>query len=375
MSSIGKPARGDRRGLRSMGLLVIVGVVLGPRSAAWAQLTPPRVVAPAPRGGRPHPIAAAVPPAVVVPPANVKLTLDAPTATGRWTMRVANEGSVPVRIVADARFLSLELTRRGEKRAEHCELPSAMRPDDATDRSLVLPAGRAYVETFEPRLYCFSGNAFKALAPTSIVVGHLGWQAKGSTDWEVSPIDGVEPTVAPLRHLDSAPIFLYDEKLSSAQGAPEKGNSLALALDGPQSVDADSPDEVAVSVTLRNTGSRPLRVRFRPDTMGFDVVGPSGREPCAWPRRPAAPTPELFTRLPPGGTTQMAFELAAFCGDSLDREGLLVVRPWLDTRAASGQEMGAAAFRGWVSAAAPTFVRLQRGRQPQTRVAPHLAPE
>ena len=89
-------------------------------------------------------------------------------------MRVTNDGSVPVRIVADARFLSLELTRRGEKRAERCELPVAMRPDDWTDRSLVLPAGRAYVETFEPRLYCFTGNAPKALGPTSIVVGHLG---------------------------------------------------------------------------------------------------------------------------------------------------------------------------------------------------------
>jgi hypothetical protein len=373
MSSIGKPARRARQGPPSVGLVVFAGL-LGPQYAAWAQPPPSSVVESAPRARRPRPIAPAVPPAVALAPAEVRLTLDAPTPRGRWTMRVANEGSVPVRIVADARFLSLELTRRGETRAERCELPAAMRPDDSADRSLVLPPGRAYVETFEPRLYCFSGSALRALGPTSIVVGHLGWQGKGSTDWAVSPIDGVEPAVAPVRHLDSAPIFLYDERLSFVQGASEKG-SVALALDGPPSVDADSPDEVAISVTLRNTGSRPLLVRFRPDTMGFDVVGPSGREPCAWPRRPAAPTPELFTRLPPGGSTPMSFELAAFCGESLDREGLLVVRPWLDTRPASAQEMGGPAFRGWVSAAAPTFVRLQRGRQPHVRVAPQLAPE
>lgn len=373
MTSIGKPAPRIRGVLRWVRLVGVVGL-LSLESAAWAQLPPSHLVAPVAPARRSRPIAPAGLPAATTPLANVKLTLDAPTPRGPWTMRVANEGSVPVRIVADARFLSLEVTRRGEKRAERCELPAAMRPDDSTERALVLPPGRAYLETFEPRLYCFSGSALKALASTSIVVGHLGWPAKGSTDWEVSPIDGVEPQLTPLKRLDSGPIFLYDEKVSLAQRAPAKGESLTLTLDGPESVDADSPDEVALSVTLRNTGTGPVVARFRPDTMGFDVFSPSGRESCAWPKRPAAATPELFIRLAAGGTTQMSFDLAAFCNESLDHDGLLVVRPWLDTRAAS-QGSGIAAFNGWVSATAPTFVRLQRGRQAPTRFAPQLAPQ
>jgi hypothetical protein len=345
-------------------------------STARAQVPAAHVTAPAARYRRQHPAQKPDVAAEVLPQADVKLTLDAPTARGPWTMRIVNEGSVPVRVIADARLLSFEMIRREDKRGERCELPTDMRPAEADDRSLVLPPGRAYVETFEPRLYCFSGRALNALVPTSIVVARLGWVGKVSSDWEISPIDGVEPQIAPQKHLDAPPIFLYDDKLSLGQGAPTQGERVPLTLEAPESVEADSPDEVALPVTLRNVGSRALHVRFRPDTMGFEVFSPSGREVCAWPRLPAAPTPELFSRLPPRGTTQMTFAMAAFCNeDSLDHDGLLVVRPWLDTRTTSGHSIGLDAFTGWISATTPTYVRLHRGRQQSTRVAPQLAPQ
>lgn len=361
--------------LRWMGLAVAVAGSAR-ESAAWAQVPPAHVTTSVAHYRRQHPAQTPDAAAEVLPQANVKLTLDAPTARGPWTMRIVNEGSVPVRAIADARFLSFEVIRRGDKRGERCELPTDMRPAEADDRSLVLPPGRAYVETFEPRLYCFSGRALNALVPTSIVVAHLGWVGKGSSEWEISPIDGVEPQTAPQKHLDAPPIFLYDDKVSLGPAPPTQGERVPLTLEAPESVEADSPDEVAVPVTLRNVGSRPLHVRFRPDTMGFEVFSPSGREVCAWPRLPAAPTPELFSRLPPKGTTQMTFAMAAFCNeDSLDHDGLLVVRPWLDTRTTSGHSIGLDAFAGWISTMTPTYVRLHRGRQPSTRVAPQLAPQ
>jgi|HubBroStandDraft_1064217.scaffolds.fasta_scaffold03392_5 hypothetical protein len=372
MTSSRTGARRVRGTLAWIGLAVAVAQV--PEPGAGAQVPPSQAAVPAPRPRRPHPRA---PPeaAPTLPQPDVKLTLEAPTPRGPWTMRIANDASVPVRVVADARFLAFELIRRGDTRVERCELPSDMRPAEASDRSLVLPPGRAYVETFEPRLYCFSGKALNALEPTSIVVAHLGWLGKGAGEWEVSPIDGVDPQIASQKHLDAPPVFLYDEKFSFGQGAPAQDRNASLALQGPESVEAESPDEVGVPVTLRNTGSRAVLVRFRPDTVGFEVFSPSGRELCAWPRRPAAPTPELFTRIRPGGTTQMTFAMAAFCNDdSLDRDGLLVVRPWLDTRGASGKSIGLDAFTGWVSAATPTFVRLHRGRGLPTRVTPQVAP-
>ncbi len=374
MTSIRAPKRWGET-LRWMGLaLVVAGTAREP--VARAQAPAAHGTGPAARYRRRHPTPKADATAPVLPQADVKLTLDTPTARGPWTMRIVNEGSVPVRVIADARFLSFETIRRGDKRGERCELPADMRPPEADDRSLVLPPGRAYVETFEPRLYCFSGKALNALVPTSIVVAHLGWLGKGSSDWEISPIDGVEPQIAPQRHLDALPIFLYDDKLSFGPGAPTEGERVPLTLEAPESVEAYSPDEVALPVTLRNVGSRTVHVRFRPDTMGFEVFSPSGREVCAWPRLPAAPTPELFSRLPPRGATQMTFAMAAFCGeDSLDHDGLLVVRPWLDTRTTSGHSIGLDAYTGWISATTPTLVRLHRGRQPSTRVAPQLAPQ
>ncbi len=366
-------ARRVRGTLAWIGLAVVVAQVLEP--VAGAQAPPSHVAVPAPRPRRSH--SRATPDAATaMPQADIKLTLEAPTARGPWTMRIVNDASAPVRVVADARFLAFELIRRGDTRIERCELPSDMRPAEASDRSIVLPPGRAYVETFEPRLYCFSGRALKALEPTSIVIAHLGWLGRSGGEWEVSPIDGIEPQIASQKHLDAPPVFLYDEKLSFGQGAPAKDTSASLALESPESVEAESPDEVGVPVTLRNTGSRGVLVRFRPDTVGFEVFSPSGQELCAWPRLPAAPTPELFTRLRPGSTTQMTFALAAFCNDdSLDRDGLLVVRPWLDTRGASGDSIGLDAFTGWVSAATPTLVRLHRGRGLPIRVPPQLAPQ
>jgi hypothetical protein len=197
---------------------------------------------------------------------------------------------------------------------------------------------------------------------------------RGQGEWEVTPIDGVDPTFSPRKRLDAPPIVLGDEQFP-ARTASEGSEVPRLALEASGTVDADSPDDIAVPVTLRNAGPRPLFVRFRPDTVGFDIIGPSGLHRCSWPTLPAAPTPELFVRLLPGARTQMTFAMGAFCGgDSLDQEGLFVVHPWLDTRAAGAQSIGFTAFTGRVEAIAPAFVRLHRGRQAPVRTPPQLAP-
>ena len=92
------------------------------------------------------------------PPANVTLAIEASSPRGAWKMRVTNEGDVPVTIVADARLLALDVTPRSARKAVHCELPGEMRPQDDSTRPLVLPPKRAYVERFEPRLYCLDGS-------------------------------------------------------------------------------------------------------------------------------------------------------------------------------------------------------------------------
>jgi hypothetical protein len=367
-----------RRSRRSFALAAATLVALLEGTAlAQAPATTASVSSPAPGPGakRARHKALPVPEMPAAPPLadpGVSLTVDAPTPRGPWTMRLANDGEVPVRVIADARLLALDVTPRGATKAERCELPADMRPEDTAGRELVLPPKRAYLESFEPRLYCFSGRALGALSPTSVVVAHLGGRSRAS-EWEVTRIDGVSPAIAPRKTVDSTPFALYDERYLPNPDAA--ADTAPLVFEASPGVEGYSPDEVGVPVTLRNRSSRPVVVRFRPDMVGFEVMSPSGRELCTWPKRPSAPTHEVFTHLGAGASTSLTFDLAAYCReDSLDRAGLLSVRPWLDTRDDDGRSLGLTTFAGLVSARGSTFVRLHRGQTPELHVEPALAP-
>jgi hypothetical protein len=312
----------------------------------------------------------------------VKLVIDAPTLHGAWTMRVTNDGDVPVLLAADARLLSLDVTPRGESKSVHCELPLDMRPDDDLDRSLVLPSKRSYAEAFEPRLYCFGERALRALSPQAIVVARLGWAASSRSEirQEVSAIDGVEPVVASLPSLTAPPVALRDDPTPAATPVPLSGaapsDQPALHLSGAVAVDAETLGDLAVSVTLRNEGSRPVRIRFKPETLAFDVTTSRGVEHCSWPTPVGAPMRELFSTLPGGGAETLSVLLGDYCNrKSFERGGLVVVRPQLDTRRASGQDIGLRTFDGQVIATVPTVVRLHKGTGSVRLARPRLEPE
>jgi hypothetical protein len=313
------------------------------------------------------------------PPANVTLAIEASTPRGPWKMRVTNDGDVPVTIVADARLLGLDVTPRSARKPEHCELPGEMRPQDDLARPLVLPPKRSYVERFEPRLYCLEGSRLDALAPGAIVTATLGWSGHGTRPpLVVSPIEGLESRVAPSKSIQSLPIALPDEPTPTAAplkddaGAAARGEA-TLALESARSVDAASSSEIAIPITLVNRGHRTAVVRFRPETLGFDVVGPRGANHCSWSALPAAPTRDLFATLSAGASTTLTIVLSAYCAArALDRPGLYVVRAALDTRKASGADIGIRSFDGQVIATSPTIVRLRRGAAPEALVRPTL---
>lgn len=317
------------------------------------------------------------------PAADIKLTLEASTPRGVWTMRVTNEGDVPVTLVADARLLALDVTPRDARKPEHCELPADMRPDDDLGRPLVLPPKRSYAERFEPRLYCLDGRRLDALTPGAIVVGTLGFAGRGKRPpFVVSPIEGLEAKAAPLKAIVSAPIGLPDEArpalapvFASRDAALALRPEPTLSLRAPTAVDAVHPDDIAIPVTLANTGHRASIVRFRPETVGFDVVGPTETTHCAWVALPSAPTRELFMTLAAGGETSLTLLLSAYCPTrALTRSGLYVVRAFFDTRKASGADIGVRSFDGQVIAVSPTLVRLRHGSVADPLVRPQLQP-
>jgi hypothetical protein len=142
----------------------------------------------------------------------------------------------------------------------------------------------------------------------------------------------------------------------------------------PAAVDATHAEDIAIPVTLTNNGHRAAIVRFRPEMLGFEVMGPSESTHCAWASLPTAPTRELFTTLEAGGQTSVTVLLNAYCPtNTFAAPGLYVVRATLDTRRASGADIGLRSFDGQVIATSPTVVRLRHGTQPEAVVRPALA--
>jgi hypothetical protein len=370
-------------------LLALLVTLAGVAHADEPTATPPEVVAKAApvvakAAPRPTPQPKAAPAEPKLAP-DAGLRIEAPTTRGPWTMRVTNGGAVPLRIVADARLLSLDVTPRSARTAIHCELPDDMRPTGDLERALVVPPNRSYAESFEPRLYCFGKGKTEALAPGAIVVARLGWAAGSKTEppFEVSPLEAVQPELAPLKSLTAPPVALPDEPtawsptLVATIPGGARPDVPRLSLQSAPWVDAVWPNEIAIPITLRNESARVVIVRFRPEVLSFDVVGAGGVEHCAWPTVPAAPLREMFSTLAPKGSEALDVALSAYCaGHGLDRAGLLVARPRVDTTKASGAAVGLRTFDGEVVAATPTLIRLHRGAAPQPiSPAPQLEAE
>ncbi len=352
--------------------LALAGVQREAAAESTRRPTPPSGVS-APASASPAP-----------PAANVALTIEATTARGPWTMRVTNHGEVAVAIAADARLLVLDVTPRGARKPEHCELPSDMRPQDELQRPLVLPPGRTYTERFEPRLYCLDGRRLDALAPGSLVVASLGFGGHGAkSPLEVAPLMGTESLVAPSKAIVALPVALPDEPTATASPSAGPGGradadaaTTRLALRAPAALDAMTPDDIAIPVTLRNDGNRAVVLRFRPETLAFDVVGPAGSDHCDWPTLLSAPIREAFTTLAPRAEIALTVLLPAYCATRvLERAGLLVVRPSLDTRDGSGVDIGLRTFDGEVIATSATIVRLRHGALPEPLLRPTLTPQ
>ncbi|APR74860.1 Hypothetical protein A7982_00206 [Minicystis rosea] len=168
----------------------------------------------------PRPVAKkgpAKPPEPELPDPEVKLRVIAPSAQGLWTMRIENEGSHWVRVPADARLLRFTLEpgdTMSKKAAKptNCQAPAGLRPDGFPEpRALMLAPGDAYVETFDPRLFCFGKDA-KVVEGGVIVRARYGWDAPKNAKKVDAPfaVEGTEypATIAPQKQLFAPTIVL-----------------------------------------------------------------------------------------------------------------------------------------------------------------------
>lgn len=342
------------------------------------------------------------PPPVVAPapPPNVSIEVTAPSVKSMWRMHLVNNGDVPVRVTADVRLLALDVLAPGAPVAQtvRCILPGDMRPDNDVDRALVLPPHRSYGESFDPRLYCFGAHQTESLVPGATVVVRYGWTPPAlavrrgthavtppppTPPFAVSPLEGVEPAVAPLKDIVSTALVIPADPVTpnppvhtAAGGEGTDPFPTKLSVTSPAHVDSWSDSELSVPITVRNLGARSVTLLSGPETVGFDVIGPAGVFRCAWPTRPPAPIRELFTTLRPRGADTVSVLLSSICPDAtFDYAGLFILRPRLDTRGAGGAPIGLLTFDGEVIGTTTTVLRIQHGRKRLVLDRPRLEPQ
>ena len=228
--------------------------------------------------------AAAPPP----PTPDVRLRLIAPSAQGRWTMRVENHGSEVVRIPAEVRLMRIEIrplsNDQWSKRAQKCDGPAAFGLDKEfpVERELYLQPGEAYTETFDPRLFCFGKNA-PALAGGTLVKATWGWDpaprwAKGER--EPYAVDGVKypRPFTPQKQLE-APTILLSFFPPEPPGPPPKDNSLAAAQAPGEAKDGDHADGAKGDDTSAASGGDAAGAPGGGDKAGSDDAAHAGEAP------------------------------------------------------------------------------------------------
>ncbi len=200
-----------------------------PPAATAAPATPAAPVVPKPAWKAPSGGGTKALPKLPEPPpppdTPARLWLVAPGPREPWTMRIDNEGARAIRIPADVRLLSFEIEvqsadpKKKKPTVYKCDAPASIKPTAFPERrALLLGPEQSYIETFDPRLFCFGKNA-DALVGTALVKARFGWAPPVVSKWAakknkapqgpfaVESADSPAPT-SPRKQLEAPSIVL-----------------------------------------------------------------------------------------------------------------------------------------------------------------------
>jgi hypothetical protein len=308
------------------------------------------------------------PPAPERPPPKVDVTLTATTPSSGWAVKVTNSGTVPVRIVADARLLELEITPPNGGAKVRCTLPVDMVPASDMERGLVLVAGRSYTERFDPRLFCFGEREAAALVPGATVTARYGFGGRAPTAGPKAFVplvpDASDATApGPVKAVDVAPLTLpAAAPPPAAAAAPASADGVKLVLSAPPRLDLERTFERQITVSVKNAGPLAVRSIFTSATVGFDLVGPDGTVSSCGAAMGPTPIPELLQTLAPGSRADVGVGLILCPSEAFRKDGLYQVRPKLDTRRVGTSNL--TLFRGEASGE-PSLLRLHTSTTPR----------
>jgi hypothetical protein len=330
-------------------------------------------------------------------PPPLVLTVSPGTGGGPWKLKIENNGESPVRLAADPRVLTFELTPSGEVDPKakkkpgqtttiKCALPADARPSNDEGRELVVPAKRSWSASFDPFFYCFGEKERRALVTGTTARARFGWEppkaaAKGrkaatpSPPFVAVPVGAAIGKVAPVKQLESAPFTLTEPAMAAPNPTPPaSGESpTPFSLTMRDAVDAAKGSELGATVTLANGGDRSVTVFFRPEVLLFTVNGPAGSVSCGTARQVGSPIPELFSTVKPNGKTTLSILVDRICPpDTFAEPGIYRVTPRLDTRGASGRSLGIRSWDGEATGKAPLLLRVRSPLRPTAPTRPSL---
>jgi hypothetical protein len=333
-----------------------------------------------------------------------------------WLLAVVNRGTEPARVLFDLRLLSLEVTppepaaTDKPKKAKPkppkpvtCKLPANARPDvPKVEFEVLLAPGDGVVDSFDPRLYCFSKKQKALLVGGAKVTAHLGFPEKTKTLWkkgkrETVVVEQTHPFVAkratPVPDLEKlgeepardpgpgapssdkdavkeliAPALEIATRAVTAEPPPSEPFQL-VATDGS---DAVTSRQVTVAVSIINRGKEPRHLYFRREGLSFKVSGPSGVVRCEPGPDVRAPDRQSFSSVKPGGRVSAVSRLIELCPDgTFDDPGLYLIDSSFEATR-TGANFGFSAYTGSIEGRAPVAVRVQQGPRPYLPQHPPL---
>lgn len=329
----------------------------------------------------------------------------APGASGApWKVKIENTGEVPVRLAADSRLLSLEVTppagspaeaalrKKGSKSTEpvvaKCELPADIRPTTDEGRELVVPGKRSFTLSFDPFFYCFGPKERGALVNGASVKARFGFPTpatktvKGkaqplTSPFVAAPVGAAVGKVGSVKAITSAAIALGEDVKVVPVPVPASANGSAgnggIEVTTGETLDVARGSEITVTVTLANTSDRALTSLFRPEMIRFLVSGPNGSVSCGHTRTVTSPIRELFGTIAVKGKTSISLLVTSVCGfDTFDEAGIYRITPTFDSSGASGQSIRLKTWDGEASAKAPLLLRVRTNKRARTTARPSL---
>jgi hypothetical protein len=332
------------------------------------------------------------------PPAALALRVEAPDVSSPWKMIVTNAGEIPVRLAADGRLLRFEvLPPEGDdaeppkghaKKAKApviCRLPLGFRPGAVVeDRVVLLAPHTRYEEIVNPALYCFGKKEREALVPGASVTAKLGFapaKARGKKEPPLLPPFVGEPTlpnapVSPVKELVAetftAAAAPPPQKLAAETIPSDDPGAPRLEISAPSRIEAANTRSAEITVTIKNVGSRPTKVRLRRDDVTFIVEGPNGTLQCGVPVLGRASPPESFMTLRASAVQRFAIRLFEPCPDgAFDQPGLYRVRATL-TLTEAGEKYAIRAFTGIATQKEETLIRVDAGTEPFYATPPQV---